>query len=86
MPCPCEVCLVYPGRTRFFYEDAIRFWFELRNIWSKPVYEALPLIQMNDPEYFSQLRILFDQRTSEEKLCAARLIHTKLFLKESLIY
>lgn len=73
-----EIFFYYVG---FLYEDAIRFWFELRDTWSKPVYEALPIIQTDDPEYFSQLKILFGRGVEEDKLKAAKMLRSKLFVK-----
>jgi len=74
-----EMFFYYVG---FLYEDAIRFWFELRGIWSKPVYEALPIIQTNDQEYFLQLKVLFERGTNEDRLRAAKILRAKLFVKE----
>ena len=59
-----EAFFLYLG---FFYEIALRYWFELRGLWSLPIYEALPYIQEKDPQYYTQLQSLSGHAANTEK-------------------
>ena len=52
-----------------FYEVAVRYWFELlKNDWSLPIHEALPVIKEKDPRYYSLLKELYAPKITKEKL------------------
>jgi len=62
-----------------FYEITIRYWFELKAEWTKPIYEALPHIKENDEEYFNLLADLVNSHKNESKIKSAVRIYDKLF-------
>jgi predicted nucleotidyltransferase len=62
-----------------FYQRSIRYWFELKNEWSKTIYEALPEIEARDPEFYKLIEILNKNSTSIEKIAAAKKINDLLF-------
>lgn len=64
-----------------FYPRAIKYWFNvLRHQYSKPEYEALPLIKEEDSEYYNYLTELVSSASSlEQKVDLAGLIRRRLF-------
>ncbi|MEK9156855.1 MAG: nucleotidyltransferase domain-containing protein [Patescibacteria group bacterium] len=62
-----------------FFNAALRYWFEVRQLWSEPVYASLPYILKHDPSFYVWLETLWDSRSAEEKIVAAEHIFTKLF-------
>lgn len=72
-----ELFLLYLG---FFYEKALNYWFELKDRYSKPAYDAIEDIRNEDPEYYSLLSVVFNNISSNfQKLESAREIYNRLF-------
>lgn len=61
------------------YEFGIRYWFELRQEWSQPIYKALPYIKEKDPDAYKLLEQMHGQTTSREKIVAAKQFYNILF-------
>ncbi len=60
---------------------SITLWFDIKKNWlnAPQVYESLPIIQKEDPEFFKNLEIMSGNYPKEEKVESARKIHTELF-------
>jgi predicted nucleotidyltransferase len=71
-----EMFFLYLG---FFYTKAIQYWFEIKNRFSKPAYEAFEDIKSQDQNYYSLLKVLHSQVPNEQKLNAAKEIIPLLF-------
>ena len=61
------------------YEFGIRYWFELQQKWSQPIYKALPYIKEHDPETYKLLKTIHGNTSSQEKVKASRSFYEKLF-------
>lgn len=61
------------------YEFGIRYWFELRQEWSQPIYKALPYIKEHDLETYRLLEIMHGTTPPQEKVAAARAFYEGLF-------
>lgn len=62
-----------------FYERAIRFWFELKGEWSKPIYDALAEIKERDKDYYAKLEVLYGNYELKRKVEVAEEIYNKFF-------
>lgn len=65
-----------------FYRAAIDYWFDVHGEWSRPIYEALPLIRSKDPTFLKELAILWNEGISAEKVAAAERVQLHLFPNE----
>lgn len=63
-----------------FYEISLRLWFQIRNEWPLPPYEALPHIQKSDPKFFELLEEIQDSNNTNGQIVAAEGIYKKLFV------
>jgi predicted nucleotidyltransferase len=62
-----------------FYQRSIRYWFELKNEWSKTIYEALPELEARDPEFYKLIEKLSGNYPSKDKIEASQSINNILF-------
>jgi len=63
-----------------FFERASNWWFELRGMYRKPFYTAMPYIQEHDPEYYSLLMQICNAAVSNrDKILVAQSVVQKLF-------
>lgn len=63
-----------------FYVRSIMYWFRfLHNEYMPQVYESIPRIKKDDPEYFTLLQVLAGNGSSQEKIKAAEDIRKRIF-------
>ncbi len=62
-----------------FYPSIIRWWFELRGEWSKPIYLAMREIMSRDEEYYNHLSAIVRYGDNHNKVVALEKIYKKLF-------
>ena len=62
-----------------FFLRASNWWFEVRGMYPKPFYLAMPLIRDRDPEYHGLLLTLSSSASNEAKVSAARQLVSRLF-------
>lgn len=62
----------------FYYQRILPAWFELRERWSLPAHEAVPLLRQQDPEFAAMLD-RFCCGTVDERIHASRDIFQYLF-------
>lgn len=63
-----------------FYVRALQYWFRFKkHTWMLQVYESLPQIKREDPEYFALLEVLAGDTPSNEKIVACKKIQELLF-------
>lgn len=61
------------------YEFGIRYWFELQQKWSQPIYKALPYIKEHDTETYKLLETIHGKTSPKEKIEAAEKFYERLF-------
>lgn len=61
-----------------FYQQIFPLWFALRDMWSLPVHEAIPIIEMEDP-MFSRLLEQFSNGSTAKKVSISHEILEHLF-------
>lgn len=66
-------------RLGHFYDAAYNYWFDIRNEWTRPLYEAFPEITARDPLFAKHLRTLSGAVNNKIKLRAAKWIYSALF-------
>jgi predicted nucleotidyltransferase len=72
-----EYFLLYLG---YFYERTFQYWFEMKGKYSKPIYDAIPQIKQEDPEYYILIQELSSSsKSNQDKLSAAGKIFSLLF-------
>jgi hypothetical protein len=63
-----------------FHTDATRYWFEKRNKWPLPIYQAEDYIKQKDPEFFALLSKLPSPQTPhKDKIEAMEKLRDMLF-------
>jgi predicted nucleotidyltransferase len=62
-----------------FYSVIIRYWFELRNRWSEPIYMAQEIISEEDPDFWNLINVLAGDDAISVKLKAAEDTYLSLF-------
>lgn len=66
--------------TSQFFIFAVRYWFEVQQLWPRPIYEAMPFIEDSGTEFAKHLRELIDGNISTgEKIDAMKYIREDLF-------
>jgi len=62
-----------------FFLRASNWWFEVRGMYPKPFYLAMPFIRDHDPEYHGLLLTVSSKGSNEAKVSAARQLVSRLF-------
>lgn len=63
-----------------FYGRALNYWFRFKkHDWMLQVYESIPRIKNEDPEYYELLVKISGNYTNEEKIEFCKEIHNKIF-------
>jgi predicted nucleotidyltransferase len=70
---------IFFAHTAAFYGAILRYWFEVKSLWSEPIYIALPYIQKEDPIFYSWLETLYNNDPIMDKIKAAENIYNDLF-------
>lgn len=64
------------------HEFALRYYFELRQEWSKPAYKALAHLREHDPDTYELFESIQGKTDSREKIKAGKKLYEKLFNEE----
>lgn len=64
-----------------FYQAAIQYYFQTQKKFTKPIYEAVELIQKEDNKYYKDLQSLIGSESASAKVKTAKKIYKKLFEK-----
>lgn len=68
---------VFAYHLAHFYPSAIRYWFEMKDRWSEPIYEAMEIIAAEDPRFWQLVRVL--AAPGEGRCEAAEEIYSRIF-------
>lgn len=62
--------VVFFAASQFFI-SAVRYWFEVREMWPHPIHEAMSIIQEKDAPFADELKKLYSKDSSPEKMIGA---------------
>jgi len=70
--------------TSQFFISAVRYWFELQQMWPQPIHEAMPIIEENDPSFVQDLVQLHSaNEDTDAKIETMKNIRERLFPQDT---